>query len=119
MNRQARCTTALIYGEQRRESFTSTLGWQVAGHVGNERPIARVGFVLEGHDDDRFVSASSVTLGGHYAIPTLTPDRDYVQYLLGASADFARITGYAAASATSGRSEGNGYGVTLGVRVPL
>jgi hypothetical protein len=72
-----------------------------------------------GDDGDRFVSASSVTLGGHYEVPTLKPDRDYVQYLLGASADFARVTGYVAASATSGRGEGNAYGVTLGVRVPL
>jgi outer membrane lipase/esterase len=112
-------STALTYGEQQRESFTSTLGWQVAGKVGNVRPFGRVGFVFEGHDGDRFVSASSVTLGGHYEVPTLKPDRDYVQYLLGASADFARVTGYVAASATSGRGEGNAYGVTLGVRVPL
>ena len=112
-------STALIYGEQRRESFISTLGWQVAGRIGNVRPFARVGFAFEGRDDPRFVSASSVTLGGHYSIPTLEADGNYVEYLLGASTDFGRVTGYVAGSATSGRSEGNDYGVTVGLRVPL
>ena len=112
-------STALSYGEQQRKSFVSTLGWQVAGHIGNVRPFARVGFALESKDDARFVDASSVTLGGRYSIPTLEPDGSYIQYQLGASADFARFTAYVAGSATSGRSEGNDYGVTLGVRVPL
>jgi len=112
-------STALIYGEQNRKSFISTLGWQVAGQIGNVRPFARVGWELESKDDDRFVSASSVTLGGNYSIPALTPDGNYVRYIAGASADFGRVTGYLYGSATSGRSDGNGYGVTLGVRVPL
>jgi outer membrane lipase/esterase len=112
-------STALIYGEQKRESFVSTLGWQVAGQIGNVRPFARIGFAFESRDDARFVSASSVTLGGAYSVPTIKPDRDYVSYLLGASMDFAHVTGYITGSATSGRSDGNGYGVTIGMRVPL
>jgi len=90
-----------------------------SGRIGNVRPFARVGFAFEGRDDPRFVSASSVTLGGHYSIPTLEADGNYVEYLLGASTDFGRVTGYVAGSATSGRSEGNDYGVTVGLRVPL
>ena len=112
-------STALIYGEQNRKSLISTLGWQVAGQIGNVRPFARVGWEFEGKDDDRFVSASSVTLGGSYSIPALKPDSNYVRYLAGASADFGRLTGYLVGSATSGRSDGNAYGVTVGVRVPL
>ena len=112
-------STALIYGEQNRKSLISTLGWQVAGQIGNVRPFARVGWEFEGKDDDRFVSASSVTLGGNYSIPALKPDSNYVRYLAGASADFGRLTGYLVGSATSGRSDGNAYGVTVGVRVPL
>ena len=112
-------STALIYGEQKRESLVSTLGWQVAGQIGNVRPFARVGFAFESRDDTRFVSASSVTLGGNYSIPTIKPDRDYVSYLLGASTEFGRVTGYITGSATSGRSDGNDYGVAIGVRVPL
>lgn len=112
-------STALIYGEQDRKSFISTVGWQVAGQIGSVRPFARVGFEFEGRNDDRFVSASSVTLGGDYSIPVLKPDSQYVRYVAGASTDFGRVTGYLVGSATSGRSDGNGYGVTVGVRVPL
>jgi outer membrane lipase/esterase len=112
-------STALIYGEQERKSFISTLGWQVSGQIGNVRPFARVGWEIEGKDDDRFVSASSVTLGGNYSIPALKPDNNYLRYVAGASADFGRVTGYLVGSATSGRSDGNGYGITVGVRVPL
>jgi outer membrane lipase/esterase len=112
-------STALAYGEQRRESFVSTLGWQVAGKFANVRPFARIGWSFEGHDRDRFVSASSVTLGGNYSMPVLGPDRSYAQYLVGASADFGAVTGYVTGSATSGKSDGNDYGVTVGVRVPL
>lgn len=66
-------STALIYGEQNRKSFISTLGWQVSGRIGNVRPFARVGWEIEGKHDDRFVSASAVTLGGNYSIPALSP----------------------------------------------
>ena len=90
-----------------------------AGRVANVRPFARVSWEIESKDDERFVSASSVTLGGTYSMPTIKPDNNYLQYLLGASADFGRVTGYVAGSATSGRSDGNGYGITVGVRVPL
>ena len=112
-------STALVYGEQKRESFVSTLGWQVAGQIGNVRPFARIGFAFESKDDTRYVSASSATLGGDYAIPTIKPDGDFVTYVLGASTDFGRVTGYLTGFATSGRSDGNAYGVTVGVRVPI
>ena len=112
-------STALIYGDQKRESFVSTLGWQVAGQIGSLRPFARIAYELESKDDTRYVSASSVTLGGEYAIPTIKPDRDYMSYLLGASTEFGRVTGYLTGFATSGRSDGNAFGVTVGARVPL
>ena len=112
-------STALVYGEQRRESFISTLGWQVAGQIGRLRPYARAGWSFESHDEDRFVSASSATLGGRYTMPLLGPDRSYAQFLLGASMDFGPVTGYLSGSATAGKSDGNDYGVTVGVRIPL
>jgi len=112
-------STALSYGEQERKSLITSLGWQVSGRIANVRPFARITWELESKDDDRFVSASSVTLGGNYSVPTIKPDGDWVEYLLGAAADFGRVTGYLVGTATSGRSEGNGYGVTIGVRVPL
>ncbi|HLX29347.1 MAG TPA: autotransporter domain-containing protein [Casimicrobiaceae bacterium] len=112
-------STALAYGEQRRESFISTIGWQVSGQIASVRPFARVGFAFESKDGDRFVDASSVTLGGRYSMPTIKPGGNFVQYLVGASTEFGRVTGYVTGSATSGRSQGNGYGVTIGMRVPM
>jgi outer membrane lipase/esterase len=112
-------STALSYGEQRRRSFVSTLGWQVAGSIGNVRPFARLAWAFEGNDDDRFVSATPVGLNGTYSVPTIRPDDSYFRYLVGASADFGRVTGYVVGSGTAGRSDGNGYGITVGVRVPL
>jgi len=112
-------STALSYGEQDRKSLITSLGWLVAGRVANARPFARVTWQLESKDDERYISASSVTLGGHYSVQVLKPDSNYMEYLLGVSADFGRVTGYVAGSGTSGRSNGDGYGVTVGVRVPL
>ena len=43
----------------------------------NVRPFARVAWELESEDDDRFVSASSVTLGGSYSVPVIKPDNNY------------------------------------------
>jgi outer membrane lipase/esterase len=112
-------STTLSYGEQKRESLVTSLGWQASGRIANVRPFARVAWEFESKDDQRYVSASSVTLGGDYSVPTIKPDRDYVSYLVGAAADFGGLTGYLTGSATSGRSSGDEYGVTLGVRVPF
>ena len=112
-------STALSYGEQERKSLVSTLGWQVSGQIGSVRPFARVAWELESKNDDRFVSATPVGLAGIYSVPTIKPDDSYASYVLGASTDFGDVTGYLFGSATSGRSDGNAYGVTVGVRVPL
>ena len=47
------------------------------------------------------------------------PDDNYVRYLIGGAMDFSRVTGYITAEGTSGRDTGNGYAITVGVRVPL
>jgi outer membrane lipase/esterase len=112
-------STALAFGEQTRKSLVSRLGWQASGQIGRVRPFARIAWDHEGEDDARFVSASSATLGGSYAVPTVQPDSSYVEYLLGASTEFGKITAYVMGSATSGRSDGNAYGITVGVRAPL
>lgn len=112
-------STALYYGEQDRSSLVSELGWQVAGRIANVRPYARVTWEHEGRADARTVSASSVSLGGTYSMPVLAPDSSYMRYELGASTDFGKVTGYLTGSATSGSSDGNGYTITAGLRVPL
>ncbi|MBS0326184.1 MAG: autotransporter domain-containing protein [Proteobacteria bacterium] len=112
-------STALSYGEQERTSLVSSLGWQVAGRLGNVRPFARVAWAHEGRNDDRSVSATPVGLAGTYSVPVLTPGNNWVDYTLGASADFGGVTGYVTGSATSGKSDGNGYVISVGVRVPM
>ncbi|MGC1818291.1 MAG: autotransporter domain-containing protein [Casimicrobiaceae bacterium] len=112
-------STALYYGEQDRSSLTSELGWQVSGRIASLRPFARATWEHEGRADSRMVSASSVSLGGSYSMPVLAPDSSYMRYELGASSDFGHVTGYVTGSTTSGRSDGNGYTVTVGLRVPL
>ena len=112
-------STALSYGEQKRESLVTSLGWQVAGRIANVRPYARITWEFEAKDDDRFIDASSVTLGGRYSTSVIKPDRDYMQYVAGLAADFSGFSAYLSGSGTSGRSDGNAYGVTVGVRVPF
>lgn len=112
-------STALSYGQQERESLVSSLGWQVAGRLGNVRPFARVAWDHEGKDDDRSVSATPIGLAGTYSVPVIKPDNSWVEYTLGASADLGGVTGYLTGSATSGKSDGNGYVISVGLRVGL
>jgi outer membrane lipase/esterase len=112
-------STALSYAEQKRKSLQSSLGWQVQGTFGSVRPFARATWEWEGKSDDRFVTAGSATLGGSYSVPTVKPDDNWGQFVLGASADFGKVTGFISGSATTGKNDGDAYGVTIGLRVPL
>jgi outer membrane lipase/esterase len=112
-------STALSFGEQKRKSLISSLGWHVTGQLGAVRPYARVTWEHESKDDDRTVSATPVGLSTTYAMPVIKPDNSYANFVLGLASDFGRVTGYVSAQGTSGRNDGNGYGITLGVLVPL
>jgi len=112
-------STALAFSEQKRKSFITSAGWQGTGQLGAVRPFARVTWEFEGKDDDRSVSATPFGLSTTYSMPVVKPDDNYVRYLIGGAMDFARVTGYVTAEGTSGRSDGNGYAITVGVRVPL
>jgi outer membrane lipase/esterase len=112
-------STALSYGEQSRKSFITSAGWQATGQLGMTRPFARVTWEFEGKDDDRNVTATPLGSTLSYSMPTLKPDDNYVRYLVGIASDFGRVTGYITGEGTSSRGEGNGYAVTVGVRVPL
>ena len=43
----------------------------------------------------------------------------YALFNLGASTEFGSVTGFIAGSATAGRTDGNYWAVTVGVRMPL
>jgi outer membrane lipase/esterase len=117
---QGNDSTALTYGRQDRDSFTSSLGWQASGQWGMVRPFARVTWEWESEDGSRSINATPVGAGGTYSIGTYQPDSNWVLFNLGASADFGgNVTGYINGAATASKSDGDYWAVTVGVRIPL
>ncbi len=112
-------STALTYGEQSRTQLLWSLGWQVAGNVGGIRPYARATWEIDSKDPASSISASSVTLGGNYSVPVAKPDNSYALFNLGASTELGGVTGFIAGSATAGRTDGNYWAITVGLRMPL
>ena len=112
-------STTLAYGQQKRESLQTSLGWQLAGNIGSVRPYGRVTWEYDARADDRSVSATPVLLGGQYTVGAYRPDDNYLLFNVGASMDFGRITGFVAGSATASKGDGDSYAITLGVRIPI
>ena len=83
------------------------------------RPFARVTWEYESKDDERSVTATPVALSGTYTMPGFKPDDNWVLLRLGASADFGGVTGFITGAGTGGKSDGDYYGVTVGVRIPM
>ena len=116
---RARSSTALSYGEQKRKSLQSSLGWQVAGTFGAIRPWGRVTWEYDAEADDRSIAATPVVLGGTYTVGAYRPDDNLILFDVGASMDFARATFYLSGAATASKGDGDYYALTLGVRIPL
>jgi outer membrane lipase/esterase len=116
---QGSSSTALGYGEQKREALQTSLGWQVAGTLGAVRPFGRVTWEYDARADDRTISATPVLLGGTYTVGAFRPDDNYLLFHLGASMDFARATGYLDGAASASKGDGNFYAITAGIRVPM
>jgi len=112
-------STALIYGQQDNKQLLWSLGWQVAGTWGGIRPWARATWEYDSLDNDRTVSAQSVTLGGWYSIPVPKPDNNYVLFNVGAATDLGGVTGYISGSGTAAKGDGNYWAVTVGLRMPI
>lgn len=112
-------STTLAYDEQKRNSSVATLGWQVNGRLGSFRPYGRVTWEYEMENDVRSVGASVYGLNGRFSVPGYSPDKDYVQFSLGAATDIGRVTVYLTGSGTTGKSDGDSYAITAGVRLPL
>jgi outer membrane lipase/esterase len=116
---QSSDSTALNYDRQERKLLLWSLGWQVAGNIGAIRPYARATWEIDSKDQDRCVGASSVTLGGYYCVPVAKPDNSWALFSLGASTELGAVTGFIAGSATAGRTDGNYWAITVGLRTPL
>lgn len=122
----AGAATALRYAEQTRKSLIGSLGWQVQGQWGAVRPFGRVTWEYEFKDDARTVTSSPVGIGGSFVTSLRRPDKHWALFNVGASMDFgrattpgSRVSGFVMGSATAGKDDGDSYGITVGIRVPL
>ena len=112
-------STSMTFGEQKRTSFVTSVGWQAAGRIGALRPFARATWEYEGDADDREVSASVNSVGGSFSVPAYKPDNNWGLFNLGASTELGKVTGYVMGTATAGKGDGDYYAITVGLRVPL
>ena len=115
-------STAMSFGQQKRDALVSSLGWQAIGNTGWLRPYARVTWEKDHDNDDRIVRAGLVSTGGvGFGLPALRTDDDYVLFDLGVSGEIgnSKVTGFISVNATTGKSDGNYQAVTVGIRVPL
>jgi outer membrane lipase/esterase len=86
---QSNDSTALTYGQQNRDSFQSSLGWQGSAQLGIFRPFGRISWEWEKDDGERNVTASPVAAGGTYSVGGFKPDSNWELFNLGASVDQA------------------------------
>jgi outer membrane lipase/esterase len=113
-------STTMTFGQQNVDSFQTSLGWQASGYVGGIRPFARVTWEYDSESDVRNVSASVYGTGaGMFSLPSYQPDNNYALFNLGAATDFGKVTGFVTGSASAGKSDGEYWAVTVGIRVPL
>jgi outer membrane lipase/esterase len=112
-------STALTYGQQENEAFLSSIGWQVTGNLNGWRPFARATWEYDFKNDERQVSATPVGMNGTYYIPVAKPDENYALFDLGLSKDFGGVTGYISGNASAGKSNGDFWAVTVGLRMPI
>jgi outer membrane lipase/esterase len=112
-------STTLFYDQQQRKSSIVSLGWQASGRIANVRPYAKLTWEYEMEDDQRMVSAGIYGTNGRFSIPGYQPDNNWVQFSVGAAADFGKVTGYISGSGTASKSDGDGYAFTVGLRIPM
>ena len=113
-------STTMTFGQQNVDSFQTSVGWQAAGAIGAVRPFARVTWEYDSQADTRNVSANLYGTGsGMFSVPSYQPDNNYALFNLGAATEFGKVTGYLTGSASAGKSDGNYWAVTVGIRVPL
>ena len=113
-------STTMTFGQQNVDSFQSSLGWQATGAIGAVRPFARVTWEYDSQADGRNVSALVYGTGsGMFSVPSYNPDNNYALFNLGAATEFGKVTGFLTGTASAGKSDGNFWGITVGIRVPL
>lgn len=116
---QGAASTTMGFDQQERRSSILSLGWQASGRYANIRPYARLAWEFEMEDDERSVTAGVYGMGGRFSVPVYRPDDNWMQFSLGAAADFGKVTGYITGSGTAAKDDGDSYAITVGVRIPM
>jgi outer membrane lipase/esterase len=114
--------TALAFGNQRRNSAITELGYQASLELGFWRPYAKLVWNHELAATDRLVTATvpEIAFAPPYAMPAVTFGKDWVTGTLGTRVAFGRgVTGYASLTGQSGQSRVASYGGQLGLNVAL
>jgi outer membrane lipase/esterase len=112
-------STAMSFGDQKQDTFSSSVGWQASGVLGSIRPFGRVSWEYA-DNGNRDITASLVSLPGTFTLPAFNPKMNYALFLVGASMPLGKdITGFLSVNASAGNSAGNYQAVTVGIRAPL
>jgi outer membrane lipase/esterase len=112
-------STAMSFGEQKYDPFSSSVGWQAAGTLGMFHPFGRVSWEHL-NDKSRSVEAGVVSMPGQFSLPAFRFDKNYALFLVGASANLGHdLVGFVSVSATAGNNSGNYQAITVGIRAPL
>jgi len=112
-------STTMWFNQQERKQFLTSLGWQVSGNVNGIRPFGRVSWEYDSKADERSVTASVVGMGGSFSLPAYKPDNSWALFNFGASTDVGKVAVSLYGTATAGKSSGDYWAVTLGIRAPL
>ncbi|HKE42240.1 MAG TPA: autotransporter domain-containing protein [Casimicrobiaceae bacterium] len=113
--------TAMSFGEQKYDPFSTSLGWQAAGAIGTVRLFGRATWEWNNSsNDNRSVSAGVVSMPGTFSLPAYKFDNNYGLFLIGASMPLGgTITGFISGSFSAWNGSGNYQAVTVGIRAPI
>ena len=64
----------------------------------------------------RYIQSSRSTW---YTVPGFEQDDNWWLFDVGVSRDFGKVTGFLTGNASASKGDGNYWGLTLGIRVPL
>lgn len=112
-------STAMAFGEQKRESRVGSLGYQVSYAGATFSPYARLSLEHEFKKSERQVNASLLTMPGNsFELPALTPDRNYATGVVGVGIRLARgISVNLALTERLGKDKVRAYGAQAGLSV--
>jgi outer membrane lipase/esterase len=92
-NEYSNDSSAMVFGRQRRQSQTGTLGWRLQGNwqAGGTmlHPYAEVSWNHDSKADPRFVEAGLTNVNGRFLLEGFTPDKTWGSADLGLLAQFS------------------------------